>query len=722
MANRKQRRAARKLTEHSGLASADHPANGASSRRSNAHDPVTRLFAAAVQFHNRGQLSEAETLYRNILERHGDQSGVHRNLASLYRSLSQYDRAIKCYLKGIELTPDDLDLHNDFCTALMVQGQFEAAAAHYESIIAYRPDYVYGYTNLAVAHLGIGQVERALTTVQKALALAQLPESKSLWVKCLQALPAPPNSALTRDLMVRAMTEPWGRPSDLARHCAALIKTDSDIAGCIDRAQKAWPRRLGCDELFGPSGLAAMASDPVLRALLENARNSDLILERCLTNVRHVLLATALNIVAADAPDLNPPGMDTPGIDIVRFYCALAQQCFINEYIFPLADGEWQQVEQLRQRVIAALQADAAVPALWIAATSAYMPLACLSDCDKLWSRALSKPWPEPIEALLVAQIREPAEETTINHSIPVLTPVQDRVSTLVQQQYEENPYPRWRKVVPVSGVNSIDARLRGQFPFSDYRNLAKDGPLDVLVAGCGTGQQLVDVAQRIAGARVLAIDLSRTSLAYAKRKTDALGIGNIDYGQADILELPSLGRSFDIIDCGGVLHHLGDPAQGWRVLVSLLRPGGVMRIALYSELARRYVVAARAFVAERGYGRSADDIRRFRQDVQQLPDDSLAKLVAHSPDFFSISDCRDLAFHVQESRFTLPQIRDFLATNDLTFLGFEMDHGIARRYSAQFPHDRARNNLDQWHAFEQGHPGTFGGMYQFWVQKAATC
>ena len=115
------------------------------------------------------------------------------------------------------------------------------------------------------------------------------------------------------------------------------------------------------------------------------------------------------------------------------------------------------------------------------------------------------------------------------------------------------------------------------------------------------------------------------------------------------------------MIDCGGVLHHLGDPLAGWSVLRSLLRPGGVMRIALYSELARRHVVAAHRYIAERGYGRTADDIRRFRQDIFALPADHPLRPLAQSPDFFSISDCRDLLFHVQEHRFTVPRIAAFL-------------------------------------------------------------
>ena len=116
----------------------------------------------------------------------------------------------------------------------------------------------------------------------------------------------------------------------------------------------------------------------------------------------------------------------------------------------------------------------------------------------------------------------------------------------------------------------------------------------------------------------MLAIDISRTSLAYARRKTRALGLTNIEYGQADILKLASLGRHFDVIETVGVLHHLADPAAGWRLLLSLLRPNGLMLVGLYSATARQSLAAARAFIAERGYTPTAEDIRACRQELMQ--------------------------------------------------------------------------------------------------------
>ena len=165
----------------------------------------------------------------------------------------------------------------------------------------------------------------------------------------------------------------------------------------------------------------------------------------------------------------------------------------------------------------------------------------------------------------------------------------EDDVSQAVRAQYEENPYPRWIEAGPP--VQPI---------------ILKDTPPekvpDVLVAGCGTGLSTIEFARQMRHARILAIDLSLASLSYAKRMAEKFSIGNIEFAQADIMMVGSIGRQFDFVDASGVLHYLADPWAGWRILLSLLRPGGVMQVGLYSESARQNVVAARQLIADRGY------------------------------------------------------------------------------------------------------------------------
>ena len=129
-----------------------------------------------------------------------------------------------------------------------------------------------------------------------------------------------------------------------------------------------------------------------------------------------------------------------------------------------------------------------------------------------------------------------------------------------------------------------FNEELRRTLPLARFTPMHDDSQPEVLIAGCGTGSQSIFNAQRFRGIRVLAVDLSLSSISYAIRKTQELGITNIEYAQADILKLGDVTRTFDIIAAGGVLHHLADPFMGWRILLSRLRPGGFMHLGFYSQ------------------------------------------------------------------------------------------------------------------------------------------
>ena len=211
-----------------------------------------------------------------------------------------------------------------------------------------------------------------------------------------------------------------------------------------------------------------------------------------------------------------------------------------------------------------------------------------------------------------------------------------------------------------------------------------ENGGIDILIAGCGTGQHAIATAQRYQNAKVLAIDLSLTSLCYAKRKTRGLGLENIDYAQADIMSLDSAGSvgMFDVIEAVGVLHHLRNPLAGWRKLLALLRPGGFMRLGFYSACARRNETAARQFIAEHGYKATPEDIRRCRQDLTAGENAVRFRPILSARDFYTMSECRDLLFHVQEHCLTLPQLKDNLRELDLAFIGFSLDVETLKRYA----------------------------------------
>jgi SAM-dependent methyltransferase/tetratricopeptide (TPR) repeat protein len=394
-----------------------------------------------------------------------------------------------------------------------------------------------------------------------------------------------------------------------------------------------------------------------------------------------------------------------------RFIALLAIRAFQSEYIDRVSPDEQALLQHL-DAALATLQADAAADRFAVFAI--YQPLYRRSDAERL----VASTWPPDYADLKHSQLDEPLAERLIAASMPSLMPIEDATSRFVQEMYEESPFPRWHQ--PILGTPlSVPVRLRTALPMQTIPASRIARP-DVLVAGCGTGLHAILAATSYLDAKVLAIDLSRTSLAYAKRKADEIGIANVDFAQADILKIGEIDRRFDVIESFGVLHHLRDPAAGLAQLVKLLRPDGYMMLGLYSEVGRRDVVAARELIAKHGYSDSPDDVRRFRHDVLRLAPD-LAMRLMQSSAFHTLSDLRDLVFHRQEHRYTPAQLRQLVDEAGLEFLGFEFNSPKPLTgYRARFPQDLTAANLDNWATVELENPGLFSNCYRFWVRHKA--
>lgn len=102
------------------------------------------------------------------------------------------------------------------------------------------------------------------------------------------------------------------------------------------------------------------------------------------------------------------------------------------------------------------------------------------------------------------------------------------------------------------------------------------------------------------------------------------------------------------------------------------------------------------------------------------LPDGAPMKQALTSPDFYSLSDVRDLLFHEHELRVTIPEIKQFLTENNLEFIGWDLPSETRQIYAKKFPSDPTMVDLDNWQRFEEKFPHTFSQMYKFWAQKAA--
>ena len=444
------------------------------------------------------------------------------------------------------------------------------------------------------------------------------------------------------------------------------------------------------------SAIELIINDKVIINALKKIIFNDLKLEKELTKVRRNIC----HRISRNTETINDSEL--------KFIITLGQQCFLNEYIYSLTEEE----KVSRNLIIKRCQ-DNELNETNISILSCYFPLYKLLDqIPSLKSFTSSN---QNFKELICIQIIEPLKEIKLSKNIQKLGSINDDVSQKVKSQYETNPYPRWRYGHQINKISSVQAINNDIKPNSINNNLGNK-QLKVLVAGCGTGQNVLNT-QRYDNSHITGIDLSLSSLSYAQRKMNELKIDNVELIQMDILEVSLLKKQFDIIECIGVLHHMGDPSNGLRALLDILKNNGFLKLGLYSELARKDVVKARSYIARKKIQPNEDNIRSFRQKIisRKLKDlDSFET----SLDFYSLSECRDLCFNVQEHRFTINKLQETFKSNELEFLGFHLPKPVKSLFKQYFPEDRKQTNLQNWKKFEQKHPNTFRGMYQFWVSK----
>jgi len=660
------------------------------------------LLQKAIGHHQAGQFREAEAGYREILAanpRHTDALGY---LGLLAHHAGHSDAGIELLRKAIGSDRTNPEPHYNLARVLSDLGRDDEAIVHNRKALELAPDFPGAHTNLAALLLLRGRAIEALTVAANGLRTDNSAGLRSTFVLALQS--ADPSTIEANPqivaLLVRALNEPWARPRDLAAAAGAILLRRPSMKRCVARLADGTPAQLS--DLFDAADLASLASEGLFDALLTAAPVTTIDVERVVTGVCRALLG-AIDRGDADAEEAAKSWLPLAA--------SIAQQSFLNEYVAGVSEQENEQIGRLSDSITAALEKNEAVAPVRLAVLASYLPLHTLKSADRL----AGQEGLAPLRALIAQQVVNPRGEDAIRPTIEHLTAIEDDVSQKVRQQYEENPYPRWTRLAADTQALPLDHYMRARLPGAPYKAMGKGGRA-VLVGGCGTGQHAIQRALQFAGANVLAVDLSLNSLSYAVRKTRELGLTNPSYAQADILALPA-DRMFDVVDSSGVLHHLKNPLDGWRKLSGLVKPGGLMHIGLYSALARQDINAARTALKAQGRDYSAADVRHLRADIAGRAAGDPMHNITRFSDFFSLSECRDLLFHVQEHQFTIPQIAAFLAENGFTFLGFETP--ARANYLRRFPQDKAATNLENWAAFEKENPATFAQMYQFWIQKS---
>jgi SAM-dependent methyltransferase len=654
-------------------------------------DLALQLFNEAHHLQSKGKIDHAEKLYLEGLKLDPRNFDALHFLGLIKFQKGEFRDAIENISHAALLSENNPHFLNNLGVAFHAIKDFKSALNCYSQAAEIQPSLVDAHFNKGNVLLDLGSPGDAFYAYLNAVNLS--PNESRYWQNLSLTLPnldCTHDTGLLADTLERMLKQPRGfDPKPVIALATGIIKTQpsmieliySPIVDFFECAQK-------------------ISKLPLFLDILRSGTIADGELEGFLTRLRKSAL-----LGLDGAKDKN---------DALNVLSALSTQCFIGEYVFFLSEEEASLIKDLEAKISKVKNLATIDNQMAVAVLSCYGPLYQYG-----WYKKINSPNNlDFFNEIIKIQINQVNTEKLLSKEIKALTPIHDAVSLKVKAQYEENPYPRWVSASYIADSKNLDLFAKELNPSLFYPETFSLNP-SILIAGCGTGQHAIGAAARFNNCQVLAIDLSINSLSYALRKTKELGIQNIEYAQADILQLNKIGKQFDVIESGGVLHHMDDPMLGWKVLVDCLKPNGLMKIGLYSELARDSIVQARDLIMAKGFGNDEKSIRLVRQAIlERLDGWGAIQELALLPDFYSMSNCRDLLFHVQEHRFSIPKLESCLHQLNLEFISFEFSSSYWMDEFKKIYGEGAQYSLDKWTQFELNFPKVFSGMYQFWVRK----
>ncbi len=251
-------------------------------------------------------------------------------------------------------------------------------------------------------------------------------------------------------------------------------------------------------------------------------------------------------------------------------------------------------------------------------------------------------------------------------------------MSDRVRDQYEAYPYPardprdELKRLITGSPSNLDELN---HYVFAG--GLDVSAPFRVLVAGGGTGDALIMLAQNCADAGVPAeftyLDLSAASRAVAEARAEIRGLKSIRFLTGSLLEVGSLAPGpYDYIDCCGVLHHLPDPDAGLAALAAQLAPTGGMGLMVYGAYGRTGVYPMQSALRRLGGDMpDRDRVALARRVLAALPETNWFRrnplLQDHKT---SDAGLYDLLLHSQDRAYTVPELAALTAGAGLAITG----------------------------------------------------
>lgn len=131
-------------------------------------DDALRL---ATALHQQGRLSDAEALYRCLLDALPEHPGTLHFLGVLRHQLGHDEEGLSLIRRALQVDPSYADAHCNLGNVLKHLGRFEEAEGCYREVIRFDPGHAGAHNNLGVVLKVQGRLEEAETAYRRAIAL-----------------------------------------------------------------------------------------------------------------------------------------------------------------------------------------------------------------------------------------------------------------------------------------------------------------------------------------------------------------------------------------------------------------------------------------------------------------------------------------------------------------------------------------------------------------------
>jgi SAM-dependent methyltransferase len=423
--------------------------------------------------------------------------------------------------------------------------------------------------------------------------------------------------------------------------------------------------------------LQIIETDEDAISIISNYLITNHIIEKTIISIRKLLTSAIL--------------MNTYAAPHTEFLTAINKQCKLNRFIYPVDQEDLLNIEQLTAK-IQTLSPQTRIDATLI--IDSYFNICKTDNICKF----------PPIDKTGTPKFNQLKKLDTQN------------LTETVRAFYESNPYPAWtsKPRTTNSSLNKLFKSLNMNNPPTCNNN--------ILVAGCGTGRHAIQLAMTYPDANIIALDISKTSLEYGSQKRDEYNIKNLEFIHGDLNSTHSLGISFSLIECIGVLHHLNDPLKGFQAILSTLCDSGIAKIGLYSSSARAPIAELKCLTIRNEISYEQDNLEKIRELAIQNYNHGRISEIVNSADFFSRSGCMDLLFHPLEKTYSTTDIYTLIQKLKCEFAGFEKGGTEGSPAFRKFDNPTNIESLfNEWKLFENSNPSFFSEMYLFWLKPIRT-